>query len=154
MVMIEFGTKMRRLHSLYLVFVLCLLNGCFSGNLTQETYPVQSNSTQDNEHLLIRDFGVVRPHSEQSHIFTLKNSTDSDWKISRIVENYSCTVVKTSADAVSAGGSLDIELTYRAGTDFTDDRRDTIVEFEQEDVLPITLRVEAKIRPQIVLSPT
>jgi hypothetical protein len=48
---------------------------------------------------------------------------------------------------------LDVELTYRAGTEFADDKRDTIVHFEQEDVLPITLRVESKIRPQIVLQP-
>ena len=133
----------------YLICALFVLNGCSSGNL-----PQTNQVTQEDERLLVHDFGIIRPRSEQTHIFALKNPTDEAWKVHRIIENCACTGVKTSADVVPAGSSLDVELTYRAGTGFTDDRRDTVVEFEQEGVLAITLRVEAQIRPQIVLRPS
>ena len=146
--------KTRALRCFWAVFALFFLTGCSVESVHKAgNNPKEQNETHDDGRLLVYDFGVIRPRSEQSHVFTLKNPTDTDWRISEIVENCSCTVAKTLTDVIPAGGSLDVELTYRAGTEFTNDKRDTIVHFEQEDVLPITLRVESKIRPQIVVQP-
>jgi len=136
------------------VFALLFLPGCSVKSVSKvEVVPDTKAEILNDGRLLVHDFGIIRPRSEQSHVFTLSNSTDTDWKISKIVENCSCTVAQTSTDVVPAGDSLAVELAYRAGSEFSNDKRDTIVHFEQEDVSPITLRVESKIRPQIVVQP-
>lgn len=50
--------------------------------------------------IYIYDFGVVRPNSEHIHVFSLRNSTEKDWKLHRIVQNCSCTVATAGSDRV------------------------------------------------------
>lgn len=107
----------------------------------------------DDVSIYVHDFGVVRPQSEQVHFFEVKNSSDSEWKIRKVVQNCSCTVAKISSLSVPPGETLNVELSYRAGKGFADETRDSVVYFEQEDIGPITLRVKAQIRPQITLQP-
>jgi hypothetical protein len=110
-------------------------------------------SVKETSSLYIHDFGVIRPQSEQEYVFSIKNPTAIDWNIHKIVQNCSCTVVTPLLESIPAGGSLDAKMSYRAGKELADDLRDSIIQFEQPDVPPITLRVKAQIRPQLVFQP-
>ncbi len=124
------------------------------GGCTSPISKVPEKPENQDANIFVHDFGVVRPQSEQIHLFELKNSGEAERNVRKIVQNCSCTVAKPSSLSIPPGGTLNVELIYRAGKDFSDDVRDSVVYFEQEEIEPVILRVKARIRPQVTLQPS
>ncbi len=128
------------------LLIAVLLSGCYNAQTSR-------HEQKENQNLLIHDFGIIRPQSEHTHTFYLENNTEHDWHVSEIEKSCSCTAIKLSSDIVPAKGSTEIEMTYRAGKEMADEKRDSSVVFEETNISPIILRIKAQIRPEMYISP-
>ncbi len=101
---------------------------------------------------LVHDFGAVRPQSKHSHRFTIKNPTDSSWRLASTLSGCTCTIAKASADFIAPHGEMTVAVEYTAGFWASDERRTVTLRFHAPGPI-VTLAVEGKIRPALAIVP-
>ncbi|MDQ3330860.1 MAG: DUF1573 domain-containing protein [Planctomycetota bacterium] len=94
----------------------------------------------------------MRPQSKHSHRFTIKNPTDSSWRLVSTLSGCTCTIAKTSRDSIPPRGEMDIVVEYTAGYWTADERRTVTLRFDEPGPI-VVLAVEGKIRAPLTFTP-
>lgn len=96
------------MRKLFLVLtVLTVIQVCGFGHAHSEVTSFFTDS-------LVYDFGPVALDSVCSHIFTIKNITDEDICIRRVVSNCDCVEASVSSEKILAGESVELEVMLTA----------------------------------------
>ena len=119
-------------------------------NLTVTPTPSRRESNGvSHEH----QFGVVRPATQLSHPFTLRNDTAKPWTFASFRTTCGCTVAEISDPKIPAGGATQVTVDYKAPTSIGDDRRSIGVQLNENDAPAINLVVACKVREPVSLFP-
>jgi len=102
---------------------------------------------------LEHDFGLLRPGEKVRHRFDIPNDSDQDWTFKKFHINCICTVGHVSGPQVAARDTGWVDLEYRAPSSNSDDQRAIQIEFDESSVPPISLRVKARIRQPVTVTP-
>jgi hypothetical protein len=99
------------------------------------------------------DFGVVQPRTQLSHCFLVQNPSAETWKLVGITRSCNCSVVEPASKVIAPGQSQSFEFSYRAPGKVGNDRQSVKLHFAGAQEKTVTLKVSAKTRDPMTVSP-
>ncbi len=114
--------------------------------------PQQPTASSAFRHLL-HDFGVVRPVSNNTHEFEIKNDSDREWTFGRIKTACSCTATEVSSPTIQPGKTAKVKLLFRAPQENVDQAKSVEVHFREEHTPKFSLDLLAAVRSVVSAYP-
>lgn len=128
--------------------------GCDSKPKTIDITGVKRNWEHKPSVEIDHDFGLMRPNQKLSHLFMIKNDSNTPWKLAGIQQSCKCTASRPRSDSVAPGESMGIDVEYTAPTLTRDDVHQVGVEFTDDSVPYFWLKVRATVQEPICVSPS
>lgn len=130
--------------------------GCESSEVPQllPAYaPASETSSGENANSVFHDFGVVRPGERVTHAFPIRNSDIAVRTIGAIQSGCACTATRATSMVIAPGATEWIEVIYRAPKATADDEQSVIVQFGDEELPDVVLKVRARVREALAAVP-
>ncbi len=107
----------------------------------------------DSRHVrkMQHNFGLMSPGRKVMNSFAIKNNSQSQWDISRIVSSCACTTIEPKSSHIDPGQTCDLMVEYKAGNKTEDKESVVTVYFEERP--PLRLVMMAKVRKPMTVEP-
>ncbi len=106
-------------------------------------------TVQDREH----DFGEILQGRKVSHVFTFRNSGDSDLVIEQVRSSCGCTAALLSSRSIPPGALGELEAVFDSGRFRGDVSKNITLHTNAAQTPRVTFVVRATVSPEIDLSP-
>jgi hypothetical protein len=112
-----------------------------------------SHGHQDRRKTIVRELGIVAVNSLNKVDFAIQNDSGFPWHLSSVTPACRCLVVSSFEERVLPGGSLELDVQYKAASIVANDVRPIVIKFQEPYVPEFELVVSALVRKPLTVLP-